>query len=338
MTWKKKLSLGIAAVAVAAFFGSVDLRYGDLRYDVAGHSMRHWHLSLGDIKFNAGCAAAPGVMAGGYPCGSSTSGTYTLAGPSSGNFGVASTNFTVTGSETTINAIPSDSSKHGVFSSSAVQLMPQGNTFTYTPYETGSITVSTTNSDSLSNPSGVSYSVANNAPAYPGMGSPWGVNNGGGTLTAASEADPWGGTTGAEFVEGTATSSYQSIASATISAVPSTQIAIFVKQAVAGTNGTPSVELNINDPTFTAGSDVIVTPSTCTVLSTSEWGGASLASSSATTPSTAGSGWCLITMNTTLGSAYTTSVLQVFITEGTTDLIPSGDGTTAVYLYGPVME
>lgn len=334
MKARRAAVLAIAAL-VAAFVGSVDLRYGDLRYSIDNLTMRHWSVVTDNILFNKGCAAGF-LPSGGYPCGGG-GGNYTLTGPSSANFDQASSNFTVTGTPNTVVITPSDS-KHGIFTPSTVDLSLLGTTFTYTPLETGTNSVATTNSDSQSDPSAVSVTVANNMPGYANFGNGWAVNAGGGSLTTSGEPDPWGGTTGALFTQGTATNSYQNVVTGTINAVPTITVAVFIKQSVAGTNGTPSVELNINDPTFTAGGDVIVTPSTCTVAGSASWGGAVINSSSATKPTGAGTGWCLAQMNIALGASYTTSVAQIFMTEGTTDLLPAGDGTSAVDLYGPVME
>ncbi len=97
--------------------------------------------------------------------------TYTFSGPSSGNAGSASTNFTVTpnGLYTgTITLTPSGSGSTGLsatvltFSdSSAAQ------TFTITPTVSGSITLTPTNSGSLSNPSNLAYTVNAVVPGSP---------------------------------------------------------------------------------------------------------------------------------------------------------------------------
>ena len=333
MKWKRAAVLACAAL-VAAFVSSVDMRHGDLRFDLNNLTMRHWDVVKANIAFNAGCAAGF-LPSGGYPCGGGT--TYTLVGPSSASFAIASSNFTAAGSSVGVTITPNDSSKHGIFTPSSVNLTVPGATFNYEALETGTITVATTNSDSLSDPAGISVTVANAlSTGYPGFTSGWNLGNSAPTLTTGT-ADPWGGTTGATLTESSAVGAYQNIYTNTISAVPTVTVALFVKQSVAGTNGTPSVELNINNPTFAAGGSVIVTPSTCVVVSTNSWGGATIISSSATKPSGIGTGWCLAQFDIALGATYTTSIEQIFVTSGNTDLI-TGDGTSALFIYGPVME
>lgn len=91
--------------------------------------------------------------------------TYTLAGPASGATGVASANFTVTASGTLASSVtvtPSDASNGGTFSPTSVTLASGSNTsatFVYTPASTGTKTISTTNSGTLTDPSAVTYTA-----------------------------------------------------------------------------------------------------------------------------------------------------------------------------------
>lgn len=94
--------------------------------------------------------------------------TYTLTGPSSGVQQIASSNFTVTMDATaivgTVRVTPSDGNKGGSFSPAFLDFTTanQAKTFTYTPQNTGSVTISTTNNQSYVNPVGVAYLVTLN--------------------------------------------------------------------------------------------------------------------------------------------------------------------------------
>lgn len=100
--------------------------------------------------------------------GSATS--VTLAGPSSGTVGVASSNFTVGANGTISGSVvvtPSDSSGGGSFSPSTVTISaasPTG-TFTYTAGSAGTKSISVTNNGGISNPSALSY-VASEVGSY----------------------------------------------------------------------------------------------------------------------------------------------------------------------------
>ncbi len=90
---------------------------------------------------------------------------YTLLGPTSAYQHVASTNFTVAPNGSISSAItvtPSDGGAGGTFSPSSVIFAVGNNdsvTFTYTPAASGSITISTSNSGSLTNPSPLTLAV-----------------------------------------------------------------------------------------------------------------------------------------------------------------------------------
>lgn len=97
--------------------------------------------------------------------GGSAATSVTIAGPSSGNVGSASTNFTVgadgiiTG---TVTVTPSDSAGGGTFLPASVNISagtPTA-TFTYTPASAGAKTISFTNNGGLSNPANVTYTAA----------------------------------------------------------------------------------------------------------------------------------------------------------------------------------
>ena len=98
--------------------------------------------------------------------------TYTFTGPSSGNVGSASTNFTVTpvgGVYTgTITLTPSGAGSTGLtptiltFSNSST---PQ--TFTITPTVSGSITLTPTNNGTLTNPANLTYTSNATVPGVP---------------------------------------------------------------------------------------------------------------------------------------------------------------------------
>ena len=97
--------------------------------------------------------------------------TFTFAGPSSGNAGSASTNFTVTpnGPYTgTITLTPSGSGSTGLsatvltFSNSSA-----AQTFTITPTVAGTVTLTPTNNQTLTNPSNLSYTVNAVVPGQP---------------------------------------------------------------------------------------------------------------------------------------------------------------------------
>jgi hypothetical protein len=94
----------------------------------------------------------------------SYSDSYTLSGPSSGDVGVASTNFTValpSGGVIPSSVIitPSDGGDGGTFTPTSVALTTASpsHTFTYTPATIGAKTISVTNSGGLTNPSPITY-------------------------------------------------------------------------------------------------------------------------------------------------------------------------------------
>jgi hypothetical protein len=123
--------------------------------------------------------------------------TFTLTGPSSGNAGSASTNFTVTpnGLYTgTITLTPTGSGSTGLsatvltFSSSLV-----AQTFTITPTVAGSITLTSTNNGSVINPGNLTYTVNAIIPGVPTIGTAT-ASNGSATVTFTAPASNGGAT------------------------------------------------------------------------------------------------------------------------------------------------
>lgn len=89
----------------------------------------------------------------------------TLTGPSSGNTGSPSTNFTVTANGTlssSVTVTPSDASGGGTFTPTTLTLNSGtlSGTFTYTPASNGAKTISISNSGSLTNPSSLTYTAS----------------------------------------------------------------------------------------------------------------------------------------------------------------------------------
>ena len=98
--------------------------------------------------------------------GGSPATTYTLTGPSTATVGSPSSNFTITiTGDTSVSSVftPSDGSGGGSFSPTTVTIPAGTNgtgTFTYTPASTGSKTISTTNNNSLTNPSSITLTAS----------------------------------------------------------------------------------------------------------------------------------------------------------------------------------
>lgn len=94
--------------------------------------------------------------------------TYTLTGPTTGAQQVASTNFTVTMDATAITGsvvvTPHDGGKGGTFSPASLSFTTanQALTFTYTPLNTGAVTISTTNNKSYVDPAALTYTATLN--------------------------------------------------------------------------------------------------------------------------------------------------------------------------------
>jgi hypothetical protein len=90
--------------------------------------------------------------------------TYSLTGPSTGDVGTPSTNFTVTLSGAvvgTVNVTPSAGGGGGTFTPASVALTTgaPSATFTYTPASAGAKTISVTNDGGLANPTSLTYTA-----------------------------------------------------------------------------------------------------------------------------------------------------------------------------------
>ncbi len=113
---------------------------------------------------NNGSLANPSALT--YTANAATATSYTLTGPSSGTVNVASTNFTVTPNGVYTGTVTITPSGGGL--STAITLTwsssSTAQTFTITPTATGNVTLTPTNSGSLSNPSALTYT--SNAAAY----------------------------------------------------------------------------------------------------------------------------------------------------------------------------
>ncbi len=91
---------------------------------------------------------------------------YTLTGPSTATVGVASDQFVVTLGAgtlgTTVNITPHDGGAGGSFSVAFVTLSDgtRFGVFTYTPHAAGTVTISVTNSGTLTNPPPITLTVS----------------------------------------------------------------------------------------------------------------------------------------------------------------------------------
>ena len=121
----------------------------------------------------------------------------TVTGPTSGPAGVVSSGFTasVNGSlASNVVLTPSDNGAGGTFTPSTVTFAsgstPANQTFTYTPAASGTVTISFTNNGSLTNPSNITYVVANGVSLpqanilFPAQG--WDLSTSGHAITNAS--------------------------------------------------------------------------------------------------------------------------------------------------------
>ena len=130
--------------------------------------------------FSSGVAYPNAVIASFAPV-STAATSYTLMGPMSGDILAESTDFTVTpvGGTSTATITPDDGGTGGTFTPANVTFSGAGaQTFAYTPAVFGPITISTTNSSTLTNPSPLTYTSEPFGPVY---GVYWGSAK---TLTA----------------------------------------------------------------------------------------------------------------------------------------------------------
>jgi len=139
----------------------------------------------------------------------SVAASYTLSGPSSGNVGTPSTNFTValpTGAPVagTLTVTPNDGGAGGTFTPTSVALTTgtPSATFTYTPSSTGTKTISVTNNGGLTDPGALSYNAVsplhllNNLISYWKLDEATGVRFDSVVASANHFADPSGSTEG----------------------------------------------------------------------------------------------------------------------------------------------
>src|SRR5690348_6416517 len=101
--------LVLAALLTVAVCLSINVEFGDLRYSIAGKTLRHWSLADTTWVFKPACAAGF-IRSSGGPCGGGGGATaYTLTGPTTGTFGVATSNYTVQANGTTgVTITPAD--------------------------------------------------------------------------------------------------------------------------------------------------------------------------------------------------------------------------------------
>lgn len=321
-----KRALLAAAVFCAALIGSLDVGNGDLRFNAAGHTLRHWDwVSVG----RPACAVGL-TPSGGFPCGSAApgAGSYTMTGPASGTINQAGT-FTDTASgATSAVATPSDGGHGGVFSPTAETLGAAPTTFTYTPLQAGTWTISSTNNGSLTDPAGISY-TSPNAASTPRSSWIFGSNQ----TDTFSQPDPFGGSNGVLMTENNAASDYHKDGmSFTFNAGQNFTGSLYVKN----NSGSRGMELWIgaSDSSYAAG--IAINPASCAVVTAFSWGGA-IINSTAVRTANLGAGWCLAQMNFSLPG--TNDQIQLFMTDAPGgNEVYSGDGVSSILTYGPMVQ
>ena len=330
--------LGIVFCWCAAFFGSVDVEFGDARYAVGNTTMRNWHL----VPMVGKSACAVPLIGGGYPCAAVAAGatTYTLTGPATINpIAVASSNFTVQPVGTLSGSVavtPADASHRGIFTPSVENLAGSGaQTFTYFPLQTGSFNVSVTNNGGLSNPSPVAVTIPNIALGYPGLTSGW--TNGSDTFLLTGVAgDPFGGSNAASIREDNANSTHTAATTAiTVVSGHSYTIGVMAKQSV----GTRNLDIEFNESGFSAALYETFNISTCAAGTNLSFGGSTISATNTYNGAGIVSGWCWISITGTLGS-FTSAQVQLLMNDGTGTAGESypGDGVSTILLYGPVVQ
>lgn len=325
---KRRLIAVALAAFVAAFGISVNWDYGDLRWSVFNHTLRHWHVVL---------AGKPACAAGFYfthgPCGGVVTGSsYVFTGDHSGKINAASNNFTVQGVNlASVTITPSDSSHGGIFSPTSVTISgSNAGAFTYTPLQAGTYNLATTNNDSLTNPSPISYTVPNLLQSYPGFTSPWATSAASATT---GQPDPFGGSNATLITEDTS-NAYHFFGDDTPVSVTSGQLYTYGIMIKAAT-GTRSLDWYIAaSGSFNSGADLVINPATCTITSSGGFGGTVIG---ATTTRTTGlaTGWCLATLQFTPN--FTSASERTFLNSGGNDVY-TGDGASGLYLYGAFLE
>jgi hypothetical protein len=331
-----KRAIVAATLALAVFIGlSFNWTAGDSHFGVANRMIRHWSLVPELVIIKPACAAGFNKSSGG-PCGGGGggAGTYTLAGPSTLMLNVTTANYTVQpvgslGSPVTVT--PTDGGHGGIFSPTSITMSGAGaQTFTYTPLQTGSYTIATTNGGGLTNPSAISVSSPNAAPGYPAMaGGTWGNNNDS-TFTTGAAGDPFGGSNTASIQEGSATNFHSAITQATFAVTSGQQytVSFFIKNS----SGSRKLDYWLMSADFSTALGGSFDPAACSFLGDQSFGGPTIAS---TATRVVGS-WCLVQYTGTLG-AFTAADIQIFLDTGAA-LNYAGDGTSKILLYGPVVQ
>lgn len=324
--------------AVGVFFLTVDVRYGDLRPwggerpHIANLTIRNWQF---DVYARPACGAGF-VLGGGWPC--SGAGTYTLSGPSSGGYDVASSNFSVQAvgsfsSSTTIT--PHDGGNGGIFAPTSLTLTGSNvGTFTYTPLKFGSFSITTTNNRSLTDPSGITYGTGSNVvPGYPGYTSSQGTTDL--TLATGLSGDPFGASQAASVTEDTAPTA-RHVEYTTPCSTDTANTARTIYTMIKPGTGTRNIDLAVYSCDSSAGFGAAFNPPTGVYLSNFSYGGATVSAGSCSNTGLA-SGWWLCQINGTLGN-FTSVFYSLIMDQGTFINDYTGDGSSSVLVYGPVVQ
>lgn len=325
----KRIIASLIALAVLAG-ASVDWQHGDSRWSSRGWTMRHWAL-VPDVIFIKPACAAGFIRSGGGPCGGAT--TYTFAGPNGGVIDQTTTNYTVqpVGSlSTSVVVTPSDASHGGIFAPTTVTMSGAGaQSFTYTPLQPGTYNLSVANGGGLTNPSPISFTVANLLPGYPGFTTGW-TSTGDVALTTGIAGDPFGGSAAAKLTEDGATSPHAIITSTPFAetAFSSHIMSTWIK---AGTGSARNVALSMADSTNAAQITGVFDPVACTFVFDASSNGAVVSHSANVINS-----WCLVQITGTLGN-FTSANALVYVFNGT-NFSYAGDGTSNVLIYGASMQ
>lgn len=320
----KKRSIGtlLGAILVGLLALSINPS-GDLRWSLDNMTMRHWSLAKNVIIFKPACAAGfiPGT--GGGPCNPVASGTYTLNGPTTGDIGQSLTYTVQPAKSSTATITPSDGGTGGIFTPATVIFNGTApETYTYTPLQTGTLSISTTNNQSLTNPSPISLAIANDLSGYPSF-SGWTTSSA--SLTTG-QSDPFGGTNAVEEIENNTTNYHQLTLTGTVVSGHTYEYGIMVK---VGT-GTRSLSFTFYETNSASGGIMVIDPATC-AATTSSYGGTTIGSP--TTLQLSG-GWCLA--YTTVTPNFTALFMRSVVYNGGEDY--AGDGSSGVDIYGAFVQ
>jgi hypothetical protein len=313
---------------VLGLSAAVDWRVGDARFALGNWTVRHWDF----VPAVTRACAFPELSGGSYPCVSPGATTYTLSGPSSLVFAATSSAFTETpvGSVTTSTTVtPSDSSNNGIFSPTTDTLLgTAAATFTYTPLRSGSFTISTSNNGGLTDPAGVGVAISNSEPGYPSFASGWGSAD---AAVGSSISDPFGGSAAISLTEDTSNTSHE-IEESAFTDIANTQrtISVMIKNGA----GTRNINLALRANGGGSGFGCVFSTAGAVVLSYS-FGGSTFASTNSSSSGLA-SGWTLVQVTGTVGTA-TSVFTTINIDSGTSDSY-TGDGVSNVLLYGAVRQ